>query len=102
MELLESQISAWKKKYGKVHQITIEADGESPELIYVIRKPNRTELGVATSYADSDPIRSTEFMLENCLLHGDKEALEDVSIFLALSRQLAVIMKERSVKLGEI
>ena len=87
------QIEAWKKKHGKVFCYTV--DGED---VY-FRQPDRKVIASAGVYAEKDPMKYAEYVFNNCFLGGNKELLNDDSVFYGLAK---VIDKLVAVKEGEL
>jgi hypothetical protein len=72
----KTQIEAWKKKYNKVHKITVELP-KGEKAIGYLRSPNRDHKAIALSlYQQNKPLETGEFLLQNCWLGGD-ERLKD-------------------------
>jgi hypothetical protein len=67
----KTQIEAWKKKYNKVHKITVELP-KGEKAIGYLRSPNRDHKAIALSlYQQNKPLETGEFLLQNCWLGGD-------------------------------
>lgn len=92
-EVTTEQIEAWKKKFGKV--FCYEVDGEK---IY-FRQPERKTLAAAGVIAKNDPMKYNEFVLTNCCIGGNRELLNDDSVFYGLSQ---VIDQLIAVRVGEL
>jgi hypothetical protein len=76
----KSQIEAWKKKYDKVHKITIEVS-ENDTAVGYLRSPNRDHKAIALSlYQQNKPLETGEFILQNCWLGGDDRLQNDDKI----------------------
>lgn len=101
--ITEEVIKSLKKKHGTVYLIEVdpEEDGGEPiELVF--KKPDRPTLSAAAKFAQSDPIRSGEIVLQNCLVHGPAEVLQDMSVFQAVSQQFEEITKARQARLKKL
>lgn len=72
----KTQLESWKKKYKKVHKITVEV-AEGDKAIGYLRNPSRDHKAIALSlYQQNKPLETGEFLLQNCWLGGD-ERLKD-------------------------
>lgn len=72
----KNQIEAWKKKYNKVHEISVEVSEDDIAIGY-LRNPSRDHKAIALSlYQQNKPLETGEFLLQNCWLGGD-ERLKD-------------------------
>ena len=92
----KEQIDAWKKKYGKIYQLTAE------DSICYIRKPDRKILGHATSVAGDEPIKFNEIILNDCWLAGDESMREDDAKFFGISEKLAEIIDKAETEIKEL
>jgi len=101
--ITEDIIKKLKKKHGQVYLIEVDPEEEGGEVIQLVfRKPDRPTLSAAARFAQTDPIKSGEIVLENCLVHGPKEVLKDMSIFQAVSQQFEEITKARQARLKKL
>lgn len=67
----KSEIEIWKKKYNKVHKITVEVSEDDTAIGY-LRSPSRDHKAIALSlYQQNKPLETGEFLLQNCWLGGD-------------------------------
>lgn len=67
----KTQIEGWKKKYNKVHKITVEVSEDDTAIGY-LRSPSRDHKAIALSlYQQNKPLETGEFLLQNCWLGGD-------------------------------
>ena len=89
----KEQIEAWKKKHGKVFCYTVDGEG-----IY-LRQPSRQVIASAGVVAAKDPMKYAEYIFNNCFLGGNKELLNDDSVFYGL---VQVIDELVSIKTGEL
>ena len=90
------QIEAWKKKHGKVFQVTT---GNS---VGYIHKPGRKELSYASHVGASNPLGFTEAILNSCWLGGDETIKSDDYKFLAVSSQLEKIITVAEAEIKEL
>lgn len=67
----KTQIEAWKRKYNKVHKISVEVSEDDVAIGY-LRSPSRDHKAIALSlYQQNKPLETGEFLLQNCWLGGD-------------------------------
>ncbi len=97
----EAMISMWKKQYGDVFCLTIQAEGdEKPELTGYFRKPSLEILSAASSA--SNPIQQGNILFENCWLGGDEAITTDDEARMGAIAQLANLFKPRIASLKKI
>lgn len=89
------QIEMWKKQHGEVFAVSCE------DSIGYLKKPNRQTLS-AMSQLLKDPIKSSEFLLNNCWLGGDESIKTDDEKFLAVVSQLGDLVKIKAAKLEKL
>lgn len=92
-EVSREQIDAWKAKYRKV--FCYEVEGKK---IY-FKQPDRKTIAAAGVIAKNDPMKYNEFVLANCCLGGDRELLNDDSVFYGLSQKIDELI---AAKVGEL
>lgn len=92
-EASREQIDAWKAKHQKV--FCYEVEGRK---IY-FKQPDRKTIAAAGIIARNDPMRYNEFVLANCCLGGDRELLNDDSVFYGLSQKIDELV---AAKVGEL
>lgn len=101
--ITEEVIKTLKKKHGTVFLIEVDPEDAGDEPIELIfKKPDRATLSAAAKFAQSDPIKSGEIVLQNCLVYGPAEALQDMSVFQAVSQQFEEITKARQARLKKL
>lgn len=83
----KEQIAAWKKQYGGVFLI------EVGDKAAYLRKPNRKDLGHASTVGKKDPMKFNESILNNCWLSGDSEIKTDDNLFLGACNVLDDIIE---------
>ena len=91
----EDTIKGWKKKYGDVFKV--EVDGK----VCYLHKPDRKTLAYV-SQAQSNPIRMTETLLNNCWIDGDEEVKTDDSLFLGVAQQLGALIDIKKAELVKL
>ena len=92
--ITQNQIKEWKRKFGSVYEIAVEGKKG------YFRTPDRNILGYALSQNTQNPITYNEILAKNCWLGGDKELLEEDTLFLSISGKLAdlIEIKEAGLK----
>lgn len=99
----DEQIKVLKKKHGVIYLIEVEPDEEGGDALqFIFKRPDRATLSAAAKFAATDPIRSGEVVLKNCLVHGPAEALDDMSVFQAVSTQFDEITKARQATIKKL
>ena len=101
--VLAARIAGWKKQYGKVYEIRVapEEEGEQ-DLVYYFRAPDRKILAASQKMASIDPLQAAEVIIKNCLIQGDENALEDMSVFQAVAEQFGEINKVRESQIKKL
>lgn len=89
------KIAEWKKQYGEVYAVSVD------ESVCYLHKPNRNVLSAVSTLAN-DPIRSAEFILNNCWLDGDTAIKDEDDKFLGVVSQLGEIIKVKSATLVKL
>jgi hypothetical protein len=90
------QIAMWKNLHRDVYEIRID------ESVAYLRKPDRATLKAMAAFAQSDPIRSSEVLLENCWLGGDDAIKNDDEKFLAVSAHLGELIEVKNAELKKL
>ncbi|GCD76656.1 MAG: hypothetical protein ACK4EX_02450 [Thermaurantimonas sp.] len=88
----QSEIDAWKAKYGKVIGVKVENH------IAYLRPPDRKIISYA-SQAGKDPIKFNEILLNNCWLGGSEAIRQDDSLFLSASSVLSELIQIKEAEL---
>jgi hypothetical protein len=86
------QIAEWKNKYKRVQEFTY-TDENGKEFKAWIRKPNFTELGLATTNAKKNPMNFSKTIIQTCWLAGDEEIKENEDALLSISDELENLIK---------
>lgn len=87
----KEEITAFKAKYGEVHEVKSVKDGEV-HYTYV-RKPDLAILSAAAKYADSDPIQSGTIMLNSTRIGGSDAVLDDAEMKIGVIQYVGTIFK---------
>jgi hypothetical protein len=93
----QEQIKKWKEEHKEVFRITSE-DGKECYLKY----PSRKAMGYAGAVAGSNPVRSSEILLNDMWLGGDEAFKNDDRLFFGLSLKLNEITQAASVELEKL
>lgn len=68
----------------KVIMLKVPKNDEYTEFAYgFIKYPSRTDISIAMTMKDSDPLKGKEVVLRNSWLEGDKAILDDDELFLS-------------------
>lgn len=94
MEYTKEQVAEWKKKHGEIFELSV--DGKS----CIVRKPNRKDLSYVSVV--KDPIKMSETLLKQLWVDGDKEILEDDSLFLAVIPKMEEVIKVKESQIKKL
>lgn len=94
-QVTDEQIIKWKKDYGEVFAVSVD------DSICYLKKPNRNILSAMSQIAN-DPIKSSEFLLNNCWIAGDESIKTDDEKFLGVVSQLGELVKVKAAKLVKL
>lgn len=89
------QIEQWKRQHGEVFAVSVDGS------VCYLKKPTRQVLSAMSSLVN-DPIRSAEFLLNNCWLSGDETIKTDDEKFLGVVSQLGELVKVKAAKLEKL
>lgn len=91
-----------KNKHGQIYQIDIEPE-DGMTVHYLAKLPNRKVMKAVVHFSESDPLRSNEVLIENCVVAGDTKLIEnDQRIFFALGEQLGELMKVKRASIKKL
>lgn len=96
--LTQREITTLKNKHGKITLVTIEGDEGQEDLHFWFKQPDRKILSAAVKMGERDQMKGTEVFIENCLVKGPKEQLQDVEVFMALAPQVEALIKIRTTR----
>lgn len=94
-------VEALKRKYGKIYLVEVEDPSGTP-LEFVLRQPDRNVMGAVAKVANSDPFKAGVILVENCLLYGDKTALDDITVFSAVAEQFEKVNAARAASIKNL
>lgn len=97
----QGEIDKWKTKYGSVHQIECPRSDEPEDVATCyLKEPTRQTLHAAMKFAQSDPMKMNNILLNNCWLGGDPEIKTNDKLFMAAAAKLSDVyeVREATVK----
>lgn len=94
-------IAKYKARHADIYLVEVE-NGEAETLEYLFKSPDRKTMSAAGKIAMTDPVRSMEVLIDNCLLEGDKKQLENSQVFQAVAEQFEVINKPREASIKKL
>lgn len=92
MKLNELQINTLKEKHKDIFEISV-TDDEGKTHSAVFRKPDLKVISAASKYAETDPIKSSMIVFDNCWLEGDIEIKESEELKLSVVQELGKLFK---------
>ncbi len=101
--ITEQQITKLKKQHGAIYLVEVAPEeGGGEALQFLFKKPDRATLSAAAKFAVSDPIKSGEIVIKNCLVHGPAEELDDIGVFQAVSAQFEEVTRARQASIKKL
>lgn len=101
-ETIKSRIEAWKKKHGAVYRVTT-TDEKTSELDFYLIKPDMIIMSAVLKVADSDPLKSTQILFQNCLLNKENEHyVDDVDVMMSISPHLELLIEQREATIKKL
>lgn len=94
----EEETERISKKNGqiKVIMLKVPKNDEYTDFAYGwIKYPDRTDISIAMTMKDSDPLKGKEIVLRNSWLEGDMQIIEDTELFLSACTVLDTILGVR-------
>ena len=82
-----SQIRTWQEEHGDVFALEV-GDG-----VCYLKAPSRVVLSAASKFAQTDPLKFGETLLNNCWLGGDETIKTHNGKFLAANSQLNALLE---------
>lgn len=99
--ITDEKVKELKRAHGAdLFMVEVENGDEPIELVF--KKPTRQVMSASAKFAQSDPLKGAEIMIENCLVHGDKKWLDDLTVFTAVAEQFGEINKAREATLKKL
>lgn len=100
---VDPRVLSWKAKYGAVHQVEVSGDSaDDPPLLFYFRSPDRKIISAVAALQEKDQVAAAETMILSCILDGPREALDDVSVFAAVSMQLETLARPRRAAIKKL
>lgn len=90
----QSEFDSLKAKYQHLYLVNINFS-DSEKYQYVVRRPTRQVIEAVTSNAN-DPFKVADLMINNMIVSGNTEALDDGVLFNRVVEQLTQIVKDGS------
>jgi len=97
-------IEKLKREHGSplyLVEVAPETEGMEP-LVFIFKKCDRKTLSACAKIGQADLTAASEVMIKNTLVFGDNKAIEDVSVFTALSEKMEVINAARTATLKNL
>jgi len=98
--LTQSQVDAWKKKYGEVHLLNVRPKGTDENHFCVVRPPDRPVMKRVS--AESNPVKSLEIMLDECFLWGDESIKKDERFFYIAAAKVSALVEKGEAELAKL
>lgn len=105
IEVTDTQIKQWKKKYGEVHLVTVPLDDEGKKgkvAIGYFHKPSLETISAAGKFADDDPIKSGMIIFDNTLLSADPELTSSDEAKISAIQAVSELFKVRQAKIKKL
>lgn len=96
MKATPEQIKEWKQKHGEIFALTVE--GKTAYL----KTPDRKTLSYAMTFAQTDPLKFAESILNNCWIDGDEEIRTNDILFLSVASQLNNLVELKEAELVKL
>lgn len=99
MGVTPEMVTAWKERYGsdKVKIASLPKDDDGNEFLDVIvRVPDRKTLSEFEKWADKNPDKAKEIMVNACLLSNKEEVKVNDGLFFGAFDAIAKLMPVRS------
>ena len=99
-KVTKEQINQWKVKYGEVFLLQ-SGEGEDLRECYV-HSPSRQTISAATPYADTNPMKFAEIILDGCWIVGDEDIKTDDKLFMGITKQLGALIQVKEFTLKKL
>lgn len=93
--LSEDEFKKLKNQHGKIYHIWYEDEDEETTHHFWFKKPTRLIISAVAKVEEDDPIEAVCILFKNCLIHGDKDAIEDVDVIGSIGPVLQKLIKRR-------
>ena len=91
-----------EKHSGRLLVVSLPAENGKSAEDFVFKQPEMKTIASATIFEQSDPIRSSQIVFNDCLVFGDPQAATDPERFLAIVPRLSGLIKVRTAEAGEL
>lgn len=81
------EIKNLKAKHGKDLRLCSVTTQNGETFAFVLKKPTRGVIQAVSGVGD-DTTKASDLMIENCVIAGDKDALEDGEVFVAVLEEV--------------
>lgn len=95
------RVEDWKRQYGSVYLVEVD-DEQGEPLSFFFRPPDRKIISAVSAIQERDQVQAAETMIFSCLLDGPREALEDVTVFAAVSLEVEKLARPRRAALKKL
>lgn len=102
--LTDEQRAMYKSKHGEENLLVLAMKNDEGVSIehFVFKKPTMKTLSGFARYEQEDPIRAGQIVFNDCLVHGDTQAVNDPERFLAIMPKLERLMTPRLVEVEKL
>lgn len=90
--LCQEEIDNLKKSHGELLLVTVKKDGQ--ELHFWFKKPGSATMSNYLRLQMQDPYRAGQVVFNDCLVLGEKNAVDDVEIFMNILPALSGIVEK--------
>jgi hypothetical protein len=99
-----AEIRAWKERYGenKLHVVTIPADDDEKELEFIARTPDRRVISEIEKWAEKDPNKAKEIVINACVLTCKDEIKGNDYYFLSAYVSLSKLVKIKEAQIKNL
>lgn len=96
----ESQLKAWKKKYGEKHVFEIVVEDKK----CLLHKPTRQDLSYATAGSNQgkDSAKFVELLAKQCWIDGNREIIDDDDYFLSLAPVMEAMVETKKAEIKKL
>ncbi|MCK8520235.1 hypothetical protein M0D21_01580 [Aquimarina sp. D1M17] len=99
--ITESQLHAWKSKFGKLIKVEVENDEGEMRFAY-FRKPTMSTRAAVLQTSKTDEFKALEVLFKNCYLGGDEEIVQDDDLKLSVITAFADLTQPKEAKAKKI
>jgi hypothetical protein len=103
MSLNQKEIDALKRIHGQdLWHIQLDRQDAQEEIDFVLKKPPIPTVSAYIKISQSDPLKAALVLLNDCIVHGPKDKVEDPEVVLALNRHLNSLIKVRESSIKKL